>query len=88
MATTKLTISVPEELAAHIRDRVARGEFASVSAFLTLAGETLRDFEPLDLLIASMVAETGEPGTDASSWLARGLAGIDRADEKSRPGAA
>ena len=35
---------------------------------MTRAGETLRDFDPLDLLIASMVAETGEPTAEDEAW--------------------
>lgn len=69
MATTKITVTVPEGLAGYIRERVAAGEFDSISAFVTRAAESLRDFEPLDLLIASMVAETGEPDEHAQSWV-------------------
>lgn len=68
MATTKLTVTVPEELAAYIRQQVDAGVFESVSAFVTRAAETMRDFEPLDLLIASMIAETGEPDEQAEAW--------------------
>ena len=32
MATTKITVTVPEDLAAYIRERVAAGEFESISA--------------------------------------------------------
>ena len=68
MATTKITVTVPEELAAYIREQVAVGEFESVSAFVTRAAESMRDFDPLDLLIASMIAETGEPDERAEAW--------------------
>ena len=63
-----MTVTVPEELAAYIRERVAAGDFESVSAFVTRAAESMRDFDPLDLLIASMIAETGEPDEQAESW--------------------
>lgn len=69
MATTKITVTIPEELAAYIRDQVAAGEFESVSAFMTRAAESIRDFDPLDLLIASMIAETGEPDERAETWV-------------------
>lgn len=69
MATIKITVTVPEGLAGYIRERVAAGEFDSISAFVTRAAENLRDFEPLDLLIASMVAETGEPDEQVESWV-------------------
>jgi Arc/MetJ-type ribon-helix-helix transcriptional regulator len=68
MATVKITVTVPEDLAGYIREQVARGAYESVSAFVTRAAESTRDLEPLDLLIASMVAETGEPDQQARSW--------------------
>jgi Arc/MetJ-type ribon-helix-helix transcriptional regulator len=77
MATTKITVTVPEELAAYIREQVEAGKFDSISAFVTKAAESIRDFEPLDLLIASMIAETGEPDERARAW-------VDDAMEKAR----
>jgi Arc/MetJ-type ribon-helix-helix transcriptional regulator len=74
MATTKITVTVPEELAAYIRERVAAGEFESISAFMTRAAESMRVFDPLDLLIASMIAETGEPDERAESWVQDAIA--------------
>ena len=74
MATTKITVTVPEELAAHIRQEVEEGRYASVSAFVTRAVENMRDFEPLDLLIASMIAETGTPDGAAETWAEQAMA--------------
>jgi Arc/MetJ-type ribon-helix-helix transcriptional regulator len=74
MATTKITVTVPEELSAHIRSQVEAGRFDSVSAYITRAAESMRDFEPLDLLIASMIAETGEPGEQAQAWVEDAMA--------------
>jgi Arc/MetJ-type ribon-helix-helix transcriptional regulator len=74
MATTKITVTVPEELVAHIRSQVESGRFDSVSAYITRAAESMRDFEPLDLLIASMIAETGEPGERAQAWVEDAMA--------------
>lgn len=34
----------------------------------------MRDFEPLDLLIASMIAETGEPDEVAQQWVEQAMA--------------
>lgn len=73
MATTKITVTVPEELAAHIREEVAAGSYESISAYITRAAETMRDFQPLDLLIASMIAETGEPDSDSAAWVDKAL---------------
>lgn len=74
MATTKITVTVPEELAAHIRREIEHGRYASVSAFVTRAIESMRDFEPLDLLIASMIAETGQPDEAAQVWVEQAMA--------------
>lgn len=74
MATTKITVTVPEELVAFIRAQVEAGQFDSVSAYVTRAVESMRDFEPLDLLIASMIAETGEPGERAQAWVEQAMA--------------
>lgn len=79
MATTKITVTVPEELVAHIRREVEHGRYASVSAFVTQAVESMRDFEPLDLLIASMIAETGQPDDVAQAWAEQALATARRA---------
>jgi Arc/MetJ-type ribon-helix-helix transcriptional regulator len=67
-------VTVPEELAAHIRREVEQGKYASVSAFVTRAVESMRDFEPLDLLIASMIAETGQPDEVAQAWVEQAMA--------------
>jgi Arc/MetJ-type ribon-helix-helix transcriptional regulator len=85
MATVKMTVTVPEELAAYIRDQVASGVYESVSAFVTQAAESARDLEPLDLLIASMVAETGEPDEKAQAWAAGAVAAARRARRRTEP---
>jgi Arc/MetJ-type ribon-helix-helix transcriptional regulator len=69
MATAKITVTVPEELAAYIREQVEAGKFDSVSAYMTQAAEYLRDVDPLDLIIASMIAEGGEPDEQARAWM-------------------
>lgn len=79
MATTKITVTVPEELVDHIRREVEQGRYASVSAFITRAVESMRDFEPLDLLIASMIAETGQPDETAQAWVEQAMATARRA---------
>jgi Arc/MetJ-type ribon-helix-helix transcriptional regulator len=74
MATMKITVTVPEELVAHIRREIEQGRYASISAFVTQALESMRDFEPLDLLIASMIAETGQPDEAAQVWVEQAMA--------------
>jgi len=72
-------VTVPEELAAYIRSQVEAGRVDSVSAYITRAAESMRDFEPLDLLIASMIAETGEPGERAQAWVEEAMASARQA---------
>lgn len=86
MATVKVTVTIPEELAAYIRGQVEAGRVDSVSAYITRAAESLRDFEPLDLLIASMVAETGEPGERANAWVGAAMAAAEKARCGNTPG--
>lgn len=69
MATTKITVTVPEELAEYIRAEVAAGRSDSVSAFITRAADNLRNFDPLDLLIANLIADTGEPDESVEALL-------------------
>lgn len=86
MATVKITVTVPQELAEYIRTQVASGAYESVSAFVTQAAESTRDLEPLDLLIASMVAESGEPDERAQAWAAEAVAAARRARQRAEPG--
>jgi hypothetical protein len=44
-----------------------------VSVFVTQAAESMRDFEPLDLLIASMIAETGQSDAAAQAWVEQAM---------------
>jgi Arc/MetJ-type ribon-helix-helix transcriptional regulator len=88
MATVKITVTVPEELASYIRERVAAREFESISAFVTLAAQSYRDVEPLDLLIASMVAETGPPSPEAEAWADSALQVARKVAGASQPGSA
>ena len=82
MATTKITVSMPDELVAYIREQVAAGHYDSVSAYVTRAADTMRYVDPLDLLILSMVVETGEPDAEAEAW-ADGV--LDAAERAARP---
>lgn len=78
----KITVTVPQDLAEYIRDQVASGAYESVSAFVTQAAESARDLEPLDLLIASMVAESGEPDEKARAWAGEAVAAARRARQR------
>jgi Arc/MetJ-type ribon-helix-helix transcriptional regulator len=80
MTMTRLTITPPQELAAYVREQVGGGSYDSISAFMTRAAETLRDVEPLDLLIASTAAETGEPDAATIARVDAAVEPAERAD--------
>lgn len=79
MATTKITVSMPVKLVSYIREQVAAGHYDSVSAYVTRAADNYRTFDPLELLILSMVAETGEPDAEAEAWADSVLDAAERA---------
>jgi antitoxin ParD1/3/4 len=62
--TTKLTISVPDELAAEARDAVRAGKAASVSGYIAAAIECYRKAQVLDEFFAEMYAEVGPPSAE------------------------
>jgi Arc/MetJ-type ribon-helix-helix transcriptional regulator len=70
----KITISLPQEQAAQVRDAVARGEASSVSGYISaalaaVAVPTAReDDDTLADLVADMIAEHGRPGPEAYAW--------------------
>lgn len=84
MTTTRITVSLPSELAAFIKSQVESGAYDSVSAYMAHAAETLRHVDPLELLIASMVAESGEPGPEAEAWADNVVAVARRTQAKRR----
>lgn len=74
--TTKLAISLPDELVAAARLAVERGESPSVSAYVA---ETIRrhgQHGDLAALLADMAAETGPPSPEDRAW-ARAALGLD-----------
>ncbi len=73
--TTKLAISLPDELVADARRAVADGRSASVSAFVAEAIVERRRYEDLSELLDEMAAEAGSP-TDADRAWARDALGL------------
>jgi len=71
--TTKIAISLPDDLAAAARQAVADGRAASVSAFVADAIEEHGRYEQLTVLLSEMAAEAGPPTDDDRKWARRTL---------------
>lgn len=73
--TTKIAISLPDELVAAAREAVERGESASVSAFIAGTIEQHGRHRELAGLLAEMAAEAGTPTAQDRAW-ARAALGL------------
>lgn len=74
--TTKIAVSLPDELVADARAAVAEGRAASVSAFIAEALEERSRHGRLADLLAEMAADAGAPTEDDREW-ARQVLGLD-----------
>ncbi len=76
----KLTISLPPEQVEQARAAVARGEAASVSAFISAAmaaSESMMKTDEQDTLVdfvRDLISEDGEPSAEAYAWADKVLA--------------
>ena len=73
--TTKIAVSLPDDLVAAARKAVAEGRAASVSAFVAGAIEKHGRYEQLSVLLSEMAAEAGPP-TDVDRMWARQALGL------------
>jgi Arc/MetJ-type ribon-helix-helix transcriptional regulator len=73
----KITVSRPGDQVEQVREAVARGEAASVSAYVSgaltealarSAVEGGKDDNALAELVAELIAEHGEPSAEAYTW--------------------
>lgn len=71
--TTKIAVSLPDELVAEARRAVAEGRSASVSAFVADAVAQRGRYEGLAELLSEMAAEAGPPTDADRSWARRAL---------------
>lgn len=71
--TTKIAVSLPDELVAAARQAVADGRAASVSAFVAEAIEDRGRYEGLSELLAEMAADGGAPTQADRTWARRAL---------------
>lgn len=79
--TTKLTISVPDELAAQARAAVRDGRANSVSGYIVAALEHYRDAATLDEWLDRVDGDLGRPSPEAFAWAESQLG---TADDRSR----
>lgn len=73
--TTKIAVSLPDDLVVTARQAVADGRAASVSAFVAAAIEEHGRYEQLGMLLSEMAADAGPP-TDADREWARQALGL------------
>jgi Arc/MetJ-type ribon-helix-helix transcriptional regulator len=74
--TTKIAVSLPDELVAAARQAVSEGRSASVSAFVAQALKEQARYQDLAGLLAEMAAEAGSPTDRDRAW-ARDVLGLD-----------
>jgi Arc/MetJ-type ribon-helix-helix transcriptional regulator len=66
--TTKIAVSLPDELVAAARQAVADGRAASVSAFVAEAISAQRRYDDLAQLLAEMAGDAGPPTAEDRAW--------------------
>lgn len=89
MATTKITITLPDEQLEAIRAHVAGGRAANISAFVKHAVQvSLSDAEGWQEMLQQALQQTGGPlSKKERQWADRILAGPPRASSKKRKAA-
>jgi Arc/MetJ-type ribon-helix-helix transcriptional regulator len=73
--TTKIAVSLPDELVAAARQAVREGRPASVAAFVAQAIDAHRRYEDLSALLTEMAAQAGPPTSEDRAW-ARAALGL------------
>jgi Arc/MetJ-type ribon-helix-helix transcriptional regulator len=74
--TTKIAVSLPDELVTAARQSVAQGRARSVSAFIADAIQEHGRYDNLADLLAEMAAEAGPPTEQDRVWARKAL-GVD-----------
>lgn len=80
MSFKRITISVPEAIAAKAARAAEAGEVESVSAYFARLAAKEPDWVAAREVLREMVAEEGEIGDDDRAW-ARGVLGIEEPAE-------
>ncbi len=71
--TTKIAVSLPDNLAGQAREAVREGRAASVSAYIADAMAQAARTTSITQLVADMRAEDGVPDEDDRAWARRAL---------------
>jgi Arc/MetJ-type ribon-helix-helix transcriptional regulator len=71
--TTKLAVSLPDELAEQAREAVRQGRAPSVSAYIAEAMAQSARTRSITSLVADMRAEDGAPSEEDYEWARRAL---------------
>ena len=71
MTTSKIAVTVPDEVLSRARDAVRRGRSSSLSAYVSAALDQKLMQDELDELLQEMLRETGGPLTPAELRTAR-----------------
>ena len=74
--TSKVAISLPDDVLASARQAVANGRASSLSGYIASTLAERQDYEDLAELLAEMAAETGGPSDEDRLWARRAL-GLD-----------
>jgi len=74
--TTKIAVSLPDELVAAARQSVAQGRAGSVSAFIADGMQEHGRYDDLADLLAEMAADAGSPTEQDRVWARKAL-GVD-----------
>lgn len=71
--TTKIAVSLPDELVDAARRAVAEGRASSVSAYIASAIADKTRFDDLEALLSDMAAEAGPPDDADRRWAREAL---------------
>ena len=74
--TTKIAVSLPDDLVAEAKKAVASGSAASVSAYVAAAMRVFSRTDSLKSFLDDLDAAFGPPGPEADAW-ARTALGLD-----------
>ncbi|MGI8491717.1 MAG: toxin-antitoxin system antitoxin subunit [Acidimicrobiales bacterium] len=74
--TTKIAISLPDEVVSAARQAVNDGRASSVSAYIAATLAERQDYEDLARLLAEMAADAGAPSAADRRW-ARAALGLE-----------